>query len=160
MKRRQFAWEDQRFSSKDTLPLASKLILPEDETEAALEISKTAGVFDQANEAAIKKLLDQEANKRARLRHAELEAVDEFQKAKAAAKAEPAAADSTSSDEGEPSPKRMKKSQPSSVFNYDSSDSEPSLKFCVGIECDEAETPLLCFLCDSGGVRNTPDHVL
>ncbi len=79
MKRKpQFAWEDQRFSSKDTMPLASKLILPEDETQAALEISRSAGVFDDANHEAVRRFQAAELWKRARLQTAEREAADEW----------------------------------------------------------------------------------
>ncbi len=83
MKRKQFAWEDQRFSAKDSIPLASKLILPEDQTEAALEISTEAGVFDVGNAQMLEKLKNQQLVKRQRLIDAEREAVDEFNAAKA-----------------------------------------------------------------------------
>ena len=113
MKRKQFAWEDQRFSSKDTMPLASKLILPEDTTEAALEISTTAGVFDQGNEAVIRNLHEAEKLKRERLLLAEREAVDEFAKAKREHSS------SSESEMLEPPPKKAY-----SLLDYASSESE------------------------------------
>ena len=73
-----FAWEDQRFSSKDTMPLASKLIRPEDQTEDALEISRTAGLFDEANDRAIQKLHQAQVARRELLNLAEREGEDEF----------------------------------------------------------------------------------
>ncbi len=99
------------------MPLASKLILPEDTTVAALEISNTAGVFDQGNEAVIRKLHDVEEGKRERLLYAEREAVEEFAKAKKALQAE--------AEMSEPSPKK----KPYSLVDYDS-DSR-----CVLLSC-------------------------
>ncbi len=78
MKKRSFAWEDQRFSSKDAIPLASKLILPEDDTKDPLEISRTAGVFDEANDRALRSLQQEEAKKKEQWRKAEEEAAEEF----------------------------------------------------------------------------------